>query len=87
MQTQSTNPGNRYAKVIEVSKRVRWDIERDVIRGRGFDFSKHVPADGLSLVNELDFLGAGRPTAATARCRAAPTPTSSASSSASSSPR
>ena len=25
----------RYAKCIEVSKRVRWDIERDVIRGRG----------------------------------------------------
>ena len=23
---------NRYAKCIEVSKRIRWDIDRDVIR-------------------------------------------------------
>ena len=26
--------GNRYAKCIEVSKRIRWDIDRDVIRDR-----------------------------------------------------
>ena len=39
MQTQSTAT-NRYAKVVEVSKRVRWDIDRDVIRGRGFDPSR-----------------------------------------------
>jgi hypothetical protein len=30
----------RYAKCIEVSKRVHWDIDKDVIRGREFDFSK-----------------------------------------------
>jgi hypothetical protein len=30
----------RYAKCIEVSKRVRWDIDEDVIRGREFDFSQ-----------------------------------------------
>ena len=47
---------DRYAKVIEVSKRVRWDIERDVIRGRRFDFSKTFLPSGLSLVDELDFL-------------------------------
>jgi hypothetical protein len=29
-----------YAKCIEISKRVRWDINKDVIRGRAFDFSK-----------------------------------------------
>ena len=46
----------RYAKCIEVSKRIRWDIDRDVIRGRAFDFSKKFLPDGLSLVNELDFL-------------------------------
>jgi hypothetical protein len=46
----------RYAKVIEVSKRVRWDIERDVIRGRGFDYGKHFMPHGLSLVDELPFL-------------------------------
>ena len=42
---------------------------------------------GLSLVNELTFLSAGRHAACSARCRAAPTPTSSAWSSASSAPR
>jgi hypothetical protein len=47
---------DRYAKVIEVSKRVRWDIDRDLIRGRSFDYSRSFLPDGLSLVNELDFL-------------------------------
>lgn len=46
----------RYAKVIEVSKRVRWDIERDLIRGRRFDYTKTFLPSGLSLVNELAFL-------------------------------
>src|SRR5687768_17357567 len=48
--------GLRYAKCIEVSKRIRWDIDRDVIRGRAFEFSKKFLPDGLSLVNELEFL-------------------------------
>ena len=38
----------RYAKVIEVSKRVRWEIERDLIRGRQFDYSKTFLPSGLS---------------------------------------
>lgn len=46
----------RYARVIEVSKRVRWEIERDVIRGRRFDYTKTFMPSGLSLVNELAFL-------------------------------
>ena len=46
----------RYAKCIEVSKRVRWDIDADVIRGRRFDFSKKFLPDGLSKVSELAFL-------------------------------
>jgi hypothetical protein len=37
---------------------VRFDIDRDVIRGRRFDYSKKFLPDGLSKVNELDFLGA-----------------------------
>jgi hypothetical protein len=48
----------RYAKVIEVSKRVRWDIDRDVIRGRKFDFSRKFLPDAISKVNELEFLSA-----------------------------
>ena len=47
---------NRYAQCIAASKRVRWDIEDDVIRGRRFDFGKKFLPDGLSLVNELHFL-------------------------------
>lgn len=46
----------RYARVVELSKRVRWEIDRDVIRGRGFDYSKTFLPAGLSLVDELDFL-------------------------------
>ena len=48
----------RYAKCVEVSKRIRWDIDRDVIRGRSFDFTKRFLPDGLSKVDRLDFLTA-----------------------------
>jgi len=46
----------RYAKVIEVSKHIRWEIERDVIRGRAFDFSRKFLPDGLSKIGGLGFL-------------------------------
>jgi hypothetical protein len=46
----------RYAKTIEASKRVRWDIDLDVIRGREFDLAQKFMPDGLSLVDELKFL-------------------------------
>src|SRR5512147_3227507 len=49
---------SRYAKAIEVSKRVRWDIDRDVIRGRRFDFGKKFLPDGLSKLDELAFVTA-----------------------------
>ena len=39
-----------------MSKRIRWDIDRDVIRGRQFDFRKKFLPDGLSKVAELAFL-------------------------------
>jgi hypothetical protein len=47
---------DRYAKCIEVSKRVRWDIDKDVIRGRNFDFSQKFLPDGISKVDQLDLL-------------------------------
>jgi hypothetical protein len=56
--TQQQQDAGRYAKCIEVSKRISWDIERDVIRGRKFDLSKKFLPDGISKVHELDFLGA-----------------------------
>ena len=47
---------HRYAKCVEVSKRIRWDIDDDLIRGRQFDFGQKFLPDGLSLIHELDFL-------------------------------
>ncbi|HEY5801052.1 MAG TPA: hypothetical protein VIT92_12580 [Burkholderiaceae bacterium] len=49
-------PDEQYAKCIAVSKRIRWDIDRDVIRGREFDFSKHFLPEGLSRISRLGFL-------------------------------
>jgi hypothetical protein len=45
-----------YAKCIAISKKVRWDIDKDVIRGREFDFSKKFLPDGISKIDKLDFL-------------------------------
>ena len=50
--------GNRYAKCIEVSKRVRWDIDTDVLRGRDFEFHQKFLPDGLSMAARLPFLSA-----------------------------
>jgi hypothetical protein len=47
---------DRYARCINASKRVRWDIDEDVIRGRGFDRSQKYLPDGLSLVSEFTTL-------------------------------
>jgi hypothetical protein len=46
----------RYAHCIAASRRVRWDIDRDVIRGRRFDFAQTFLPDGLSRISRLDFL-------------------------------
>jgi len=54
----STATHERYARAIAVSKRIRWDIDRDVIRGRTLDITQKFLPDGLSLVDELPFLTA-----------------------------
>ena len=54
---QQIQSSERYAKVVEVSKRIRWEIDRDVIRGRKFDHAKKFLPDGLSKIGQLDFLG------------------------------
>lgn len=48
----------RYARCVEISKRIRWDIDRDVIRGRELDFSKKFLPDGLARTDRLEFLSA-----------------------------
>jgi hypothetical protein len=50
------NNSDRYAKCIEVSRRIRWDIDKDLIRGRKFDFSKKFLPDGLARMNDVPFL-------------------------------
>jgi hypothetical protein len=54
-----TNPMTqtaRYQKCIEVSKRIRWDIDRDVIKDREFDLANKFLPDALSCLDELEFL-------------------------------
>ena len=53
---ETASNSERYAKAVATSKRIRFDIERDVIRGRSFDFTKKFLPDGLSKVDQLDFL-------------------------------
>jgi hypothetical protein len=48
----------RYARCVETSKRVRWDIDQDVIRGRRFDRAHKFLPDGLSLANAFTTLSA-----------------------------
>ncbi len=49
---------DRYARCIAVSKRVRWDIDNDIIRGRAFAHEEKFLPDGLSRVHLLEFLSA-----------------------------
>lgn len=61
MYTQATHiqpEDNRYARCVEVSKRIRWEIEKDVIRARTFDFSRKFLPDGLSMIDRFDTLTA-----------------------------
>jgi uncharacterized protein YggL (DUF469 family) len=54
--TTNQSDTSRYAKCIEVSKRIRWDIDKDVIRGRSFDYTQNFLPDGLSLIEDISFL-------------------------------
>ena len=49
---------DRYARCVQTSKRVRWDIEKDVIRGRRFDTAHRFLPDGLSLADTFTTLSA-----------------------------
>jgi hypothetical protein len=50
------SPSERYGRCVETSKRVRWDIDKDVIRGRHFDPSHKFLPDGLSLADTFTTL-------------------------------
>jgi hypothetical protein len=55
-QPESVDRNGRYARCISASRRVRWDIDADVIRGRQFDLAQRFLPNGLSKVDELTFL-------------------------------
>lgn len=46
----------RYARCVQTSKKVEWQIDRDLLRGREFDHSRRFLPDGLSLIDRLSFL-------------------------------
>jgi hypothetical protein len=48
---------SRYARIVKASKRVEWQIDRDLMRGRDFDFTRKFLPDGLSYIDRLSFLG------------------------------
>ena len=54
--TDGTPDDSRYARCIQSSKRVYWDIDEDVIRGRRFDAAHKFLPDGLSLADAFTTL-------------------------------
>jgi hypothetical protein len=53
-----SSASERYARCIQASKRVRWEVEEDVIRGRRFDAAHKFLPDGLSLADAFTTLSA-----------------------------
>jgi hypothetical protein len=56
MNAPMTSSTQLYARTVESSKRVRWEIDKDVIRGRRFDRAQKFLPDGLSLADEFTTL-------------------------------
>jgi hypothetical protein len=46
----------RYEQIAQLSKKAEWQIDRDLLQGREFDFSRKFLPDGLSKANRLTFL-------------------------------
>jgi hypothetical protein len=51
--TSTISERQRYARAVESSKRVHWDIEKDIVKGRRFDGTQKFLPDGLSLAGEF----------------------------------
>ena len=56
---QPIDENDRYSRSIQASKRIRWDIDADVIRGRTLDRRQKYLPDGLSLAHEFTALSHG----------------------------
>ena len=48
----------RYAQVVRISKKSEWQIDRDLLKDRQFDFSRNFLPAGLSRVDTIPFLDA-----------------------------
>ena len=48
------NRAARFERSLKMSKKAEWQIDRDLIRGRTFDFSRKFLPDGLSHIDRLD---------------------------------
>ncbi|HEY6644096.1 diiron oxygenase [Povalibacter sp.] len=46
----------RYARIVKSSKKTDWQIDRDLLQGRTFEFSRKFLPDALSRVDRLSFL-------------------------------
>jgi len=49
---------DRYAQLARQSKKAEWQIDRDLLQSRTFDFSRKFLPDGLTRVDRLTFLSA-----------------------------
>lgn len=58
MLTPESGHAARYAQIVRASKKAEWQIDRDLLQGRSFDFSRKFLPDGLSLIDRLTFLSA-----------------------------
>jgi hypothetical protein len=56
IQSTQTTP---YARAVAASKRARWDLDHDVLRGRSLELEHKYLPDGLSLAHTLEFLSPG----------------------------
>jgi hypothetical protein len=56
IQTPEADQTARYARVVASSKKAEWQIDRDLLQGRDFDFSRKFLPDRLSQVDRLQFL-------------------------------
>ena len=56
MMQAAAGDSSKYAKVIEASKRIRWEIDYHVIRNRDFNYAEHFLPDGLTRASTLGFL-------------------------------
>jgi hypothetical protein len=55
-----SEPGRtaKYAHIVKTSKGAEWQIDRDLLQNRSFDFSQKFLPDGLSLVDRVQSLAA-----------------------------